>query len=129
MRKAFERQIGIYEKHGASEELADSLVRLFLPQGYSPQYSLEQRMKEAEDPTGIIASKYAGFDMLLLGRTDEARAYLEKAQVGVEPEKYRQRIQVILDNLDAAQQVVSSSIDDFNQLRQEKGLKSFEHYL
>ncbi len=110
-------EIGTFMKHGADENLAGTMSALFGPIGYSSvTRNLNERVQQADSALNF---QYLSFAMLLMGKTEQAKQYMQKA-VELEPARLSHRRQKILDNLDRVQEIVTESIEDFDQLRTEK---------
>lgn len=136
----------LYVKHGAEENLADVMTKIFqaIPNSLNPQKSRITLSKEYQDmlnqpytearanQAADISSNYAylGFLELIRGNRNIARGYmrtaLEMAVEGWTPTKH-DNIQKILDNLESTQKILKAAKDDLNEtITQKYGGRTLE---
>ncbi len=116
-----ELEVSTYMKYGASRELADEMSGVFGPLGWSPlNRDLFHRIKNAKSN---LDYQYLAFSMLLKGNTNEARKYLNRANM------LSNQYDFLLQNLDKVQKIITLSKEEFDKLRKERGINEFDYYL
>ena len=84
--------------------------------------NLDQQVRRA---IGYVDFYRLGFECLLRAETQKARQYLQGALLRGPLYKGKNLTQLILDNLDRVQLIVTDSKEDFNELRKKYGMTPF----
>ena len=122
MSSELEDTVSILTKHNADTELAKIIFYAFHPLRFLPITDLDRQARKAVDDSDFYS---LGFACLLLGETEKARRYLQGALLGRTIYAGQNLAVLVLNNLDQIQQVVTASVDDFNQPRAKYGMTPF----
>lgn len=108
-------------------ELSFAIGSIYDPVHYDPQLKLDEREKRAKNHHHY---NRLSFHMLLLGETEEAKKYLEKAiEVFDGLEGYLENHKTVLKNIPKVQDVIDKARPKLDKLRSEVNLPPLESYL
>lgn len=122
-------EFAIYLNHDTEPELACAMTIVLGEISHTPLY-YSVGGKIGPRPRNPVNLQYACADMLIMGQTDRAKRYLQRAvRIRTTHGMYVGEEQTILDNFDRVQAIISSSKDDLTRMREKYGHPPFKEFL
>lgn len=137
-------EVQIYEKHGADKNLASAAAGIYSVATYAPRYrTLEERIRFAGS---AVELQMASLDLLLRGRIEEAKKYLELAlqaenpvrKVIVYPHEKKPKFEeysaiglmkILLENFDRLPEILKAALHEIDLLRSRLGFAPLKGYV
>ncbi|MBS3105761.1 hypothetical protein J4234_05895 [Candidatus Woesearchaeota archaeon] len=134
----------IYARHGADKNLASAAAGIYSVATYAPRYrTLEERIRLARS---AVELQMASLDLLLRGRIEEAKNYLELALQAENParrvivysddkkskfEEYSAigLVKILLEHFDRLPEILKSALHDIDLLRGRLGFVPLKGYV